>query len=350
MTKQETMRFQSGEKINEYNVVEIKDGKLFKARIKQEPQMICPDWKTCKERGIGSPSDGDRYSPPSYWHCDQHEENAFCKIHILYGKFRCPACIPVEPEPTCPDCNSTGINPFKFPDAICPCGHPKSEHIGTYNCQHKDSEGYFTCMSYHCSTPAEPEVVEKHCTNTDECLVTNCDNQYPDCATPTMPLIARLYRKKPVVIEAMQFDGTPKAFEVVGMFCGQAAIYVEVDHVQSVAIKTLEGTSYNVTKGDWIIKGIKGEFYPCKPDIFQATYEPCKENPIVGISEKYYEELKAWLPAHDQLVRKEFAEECIKSMPKVMTADDSTYEHTNQKIQRDEDIAHIREMATEEGR
>jgi hypothetical protein len=38
-------------------------------------------------------------------------------------------------------------------------------------------------------------------------------------------------------------------------------------------IKTLEGTSYMLSKNDWIVKGVKGEFYPCKPDIFEATYE-----------------------------------------------------------------------------
>jgi len=92
-------------------------------------------------------------------------------------------------------------------------------------------------------------------------------------------MIVRKYRKKPVVIEAIQFDGTPKAFEAVGIFCGQSAIYVEVEHIQTVAIKTLEGTSYNVTKGDWIIKGVKGEFYPCKPDIFQATYDYVEPSP-----------------------------------------------------------------------
>ena len=68
----------------------------------------------------------------------------------------CESCDDWQPKkPVCPECNGKGINPFKFPDAICPCGHPKSEHIGTYNCQHKDNEGYFTCLSYHCSRPAD---------------------------------------------------------------------------------------------------------------------------------------------------------------------------------------------------
>jgi len=81
------------------------------------------------------------------------------------------------------------------------------------------------------------------------------------------------YRKKPVVIEAVQFDGSPKSFEDVGIFCGESALYAVVEHEPTIAIMTLEGISYNLSDGDWIIKGVKGEFYPCKPDIFQATYE-----------------------------------------------------------------------------
>ena len=45
---------------------------------------------------------------------------------------------------------------------------------------------------------------------------------------------------------------------------------------QRILIRTLEGTMHAYV-GDWIIKGVKGEFYPCKPDIFDATYEKCLE-------------------------------------------------------------------------
>jgi len=48
--------------------------------------------------------------------------------------------------------------------------------------------------------------------------------------------------------------------------------YEEVVRVQGLKIFTLEG-SLTASVGDWIIKGVKGEFYPCKPDIFEATYE-----------------------------------------------------------------------------
>lgn len=78
------------------------------------------------------------------------------------------------------------------------------------------------------------------------------------------------YRKKPVVIEAVQFlsmDDIPKDLRGCGSY-GIGESHLEEEFL----IKTLEGTM-KAQKGDWIIKGIKGEYYPCKPDIFEATYE-----------------------------------------------------------------------------
>lgn len=73
------------------------------------------------------------------------------------------------------------------------------------------------------------------------------------------------FRKKPVVIEAMQYvEGSQSAFQ----FCPALGY----DAVGSLAILTPEG-SMSVNDGDWIIRGVKGEFYPCKPDVFEATYE-----------------------------------------------------------------------------
>lgn len=81
------------------------------------------------------------------------------------------------------------------------------------------------------------------------------------------------FRKKPVVIEAVQWggnnvqelaiflDGTPTTREY-GIVAGQP-----------INIFTLEG-NHRANIRDWIIKGVKGEFYPCKPDIFEQTYEP----------------------------------------------------------------------------
>ena len=78
------------------------------------------------------------------------------------------------------------------------------------------------------------------------------------------------YRKKPVVIEAVQWLGpnNPPHPEVVE--------YTDVEAPMGERgryyVNTLEGP-LRVSPGDWIIKGIKGEHYPCKPDIFAATYE-----------------------------------------------------------------------------
>jgi len=78
------------------------------------------------------------------------------------------------------------------------------------------------------------------------------------------------FRKKPVVIEAVQWLGHNSDF--VTYFQGGCAEY-EGD---KVIIQTLEG-EMRANLGDWIIKGINGEFYPCKPDIFEKTYEEVGE-------------------------------------------------------------------------
>lgn len=78
------------------------------------------------------------------------------------------------------------------------------------------------------------------------------------------------YRKRPVVVEAVQFDGTLESLD---------ALYIPNYHQffgsRTVQIETLEGT-ITASPGDWIIRGVKGEFYPCKPDIFALTYEPAE--------------------------------------------------------------------------
>lgn len=77
------------------------------------------------------------------------------------------------------------------------------------------------------------------------------------------------YRKKPVVIEAVQFDGTD---ESVDWLLPQLRSGEIGRATNKLYIKTLEGTM-TADKGDYIIKGVNGEFYPCKPDIFEKTYE-----------------------------------------------------------------------------
>lgn len=82
------------------------------------------------------------------------------------------------------------------------------------------------------------------------------------------------YRKKPVEIQAMNWDGTPEgATPVINWILsngGTARFSCSQPHI--IAIDTLEG-SMHASPGDWIIQGVQGEFYPCKPDIFAATYD-----------------------------------------------------------------------------
>jgi len=76
------------------------------------------------------------------------------------------------------------------------------------------------------------------------------------------------FQKKPVVIEARQVtDGDASS---VAEWCGGRLHCGDVD-LPGIYIKTLEGEML-ASPGDWVIKGVKGEFYPCKPDIFEATY------------------------------------------------------------------------------
>lgn len=87
------------------------------------------------------------------------------------------------------------------------------------------------------------------------------------------------YRKKPVVIEAIQFTDNESAERIL-KWAGTPPIRPvfrpDMPHVcEFLAIDTLEGTM-TADMDDWIIKGVQGEFYPCKPDIFEATYEPVK--------------------------------------------------------------------------
>lgn len=94
--------------------------------------------------------------------------------------------------------------------------------------------------------------------------------------------LVRSFRKKPVVIQACQFIYTPDGIKVLTNFCGDALGNIsKARHPTAKAeaeIKTLEDGKYTrvvhvATEGDWIIKGVQGEFYACKPDIFVATYE-----------------------------------------------------------------------------
>lgn len=86
------------------------------------------------------------------------------------------------------------------------------------------------------------------------------------------------YRKKPVVIEAVQITVHRKTdLKVLADWCGGRVADQIVPESWRIAIDTLERTMY-ADANDWIIRGVKGEFYPCKPDIFDATYERVDDN------------------------------------------------------------------------
>ena len=88
------------------------------------------------------------------------------------------------------------------------------------------------------------------------------------------------FRKKPVVIEAMQWDGSIEGVRPIQRWANDSAgtastIVLDTTGVMApyLAVRTLEG-EMRCGPGDWIIRGVQGEFYPCNPDIFDATYEP----------------------------------------------------------------------------
>ena len=79
------------------------------------------------------------------------------------------------------------------------------------------------------------------------------------------------YRKKPVVIQAIEWKWTNDS--EIKKFIGENAKYESSSDDFILIIHTLEG-DMKASVGDYIIKGVNGEFYPCKPDIFAKTYEP----------------------------------------------------------------------------
>lgn len=81
--------------------------------------------------------------------------------------------------------------------------------------------------------------------------------------------MSKKYRKKPVIIEAIKWTGN-NISDIIKFTKNDSKI-VSI-YGKDLTIKTLEGTM-KADCGDYIIKGVKGEFYPCKPDIFEQTYE-----------------------------------------------------------------------------
>lgn len=86
------------------------------------------------------------------------------------------------------------------------------------------------------------------------------------------------FRKKPVEIEAIQHTGTAENMGEIAEWMTRGGHGAKgFFRSNEIHIETLEGTMV-AGIGDWIIKGVKGEFYPCKPDIFADTYDPVEES------------------------------------------------------------------------
>lgn len=87
-------------------------------------------------------------------------------------------------------------------------------------------------------------------------------------------MAVKRYRKIPVVIDAIQWDGSNEVAQEICewvLASGGEAARVTNPFTDSIAITTLEGTMY-ATGGWWVIRGVAGEFYPCAPEIFAQTY------------------------------------------------------------------------------
>ena len=84
------------------------------------------------------------------------------------------------------------------------------------------------------------------------------------------------YKKKPLTIEAIQFEDNDDCILAIMEFFGKRRMMVYGKDNPYIKIRTLGGT-IKASVGDYIIKGVNGEFYPCKPDIFSKTYEEVTE-------------------------------------------------------------------------
>lgn len=93
----------------------------------------------------------------------------------------------------------------------------------------------------------------------------------PTIDPPTDTTVDNKYRKKPVVIEAIKWTGSDECFNKV-IKLGKGSRKIRLLNNRRLIIETLEG-DHEARVGDFIIEGVRGEVYPCKPDIFEETYE-----------------------------------------------------------------------------
>lgn len=93
----------------------------------------------------------------------------------------------------------------------------------------------------------------------------------------------RRWRKRPITVDAVQYDGSDERYREC---CKLAGVHLLL-FPEGLSIPTLEGT-FLCSVGDWLIKGVKGECYPCKPDVFAVTYEAVEEE--VSVPTGYFKE------------------------------------------------------------
>lgn len=91
------------------------------------------------------------------------------------------------------------------------------------------------------------------------------------------PINMNQYRKKPVVITALKWDGSETRFQEIRAMGKDSRVTINKTQEGKLQIPTLEGTM-TADLGDMIIKGVSGELYPCKPDIFEKSYESANES------------------------------------------------------------------------
>lgn len=139
------------------------------------------------------------------------------------------------------------------------------------------------------------------------------------------------YSKKPVVIRAMQFDGSIESRRAIIEWAATSATPAHV-YEDELYIKTLESGqgAHHVSRGDWVICGVKGEFYACKPDIFEQSYQeergypydrPDGSNSALCRQEVPVEELEAlakgwdnWADTHLDGIELEIAVKCHRDL------------------------------------
>jgi hypothetical protein len=90
------------------------------------------------------------------------------------------------------------------------------------------------------------------------------------------------FRKRPLVVEAVQWTGKPACY-------AEVAAFMPGDHFIDGLCKTIsilsDGDELSATPGDWIIKEVTGEYYPCNPELFAATYDVVEETPVSETAE-----------------------------------------------------------------